>query len=59
MRIIIDLGRMPDDPGRRADIDHALRILAANQMIEWLEWDGERGRDTGPADLAGSLRSIS
>lgn len=38
MRIAIDLGRVPDDPGKRADIDYALRVLAANGMIEWLEW---------------------
>jgi hypothetical protein len=39
MRLVIDLGRIPDDQGRRADIDHALRILSANNMIEWMEWD--------------------
>lgn len=40
MRIVIDLGRLPDDPGKRADIDYALRVLSGNGMIEALEWDG-------------------
>jgi hypothetical protein len=39
IKITIDLGRAPDDPGRRADIYHALRILADNDMIEGLECD--------------------
>ena len=39
MKVTIDLGRAPDDPGRRADVYHALRILAENDMIEGLEWD--------------------
>ncbi len=30
---IIDLDRMPDDPGRRADVDHAIRILESNSML--------------------------
>jgi hypothetical protein len=38
LKIVIDLGAVPDDPGKRADINHALRILDANGMIEWLEW---------------------
>jgi hypothetical protein len=39
MRITIDLGRLPDCPGRRADIDYALRILSDNGIIEWIECD--------------------
>jgi hypothetical protein len=39
MKLTLDLSRVPDDPGRRADVDHALRILAENDMIEGLEWD--------------------
>jgi len=41
MRIVIDLGRPPDDPGKRADVEYALRVLADNGMVEWLEWPGE------------------
>lgn len=39
MRIVIDLERAPDDPGKRADVYYALRTLANNGMIESLEWD--------------------
>ena len=39
MRVVVDLGRIPDDPGERADVDYALRILARHGMVEWLEWD--------------------
>ena len=39
MRIVIDLERLPEDPGKRADIDYALRVLSGYGMIEALEWD--------------------
>jgi hypothetical protein len=39
LRVVIDLGRIPDDPAKRADIDYALRILARHGMVEWVEWD--------------------
>ena len=39
LKVIIDLGKLPDCPGRRADIYHALQILRDNRMIEWIEWD--------------------
>lgn len=49
MRIVIDLGRVPDDPGKRADIDYALRVLAGHGMIESLEWDREmNSREKNP-----------
>lgn len=38
LKIVIDLGRAPDNPGKRADINHALRLLQIHGMIEWLEW---------------------
>lgn len=38
LKIVIDLGAVPGDPGKRADINHALRILDSSGMIEWLEW---------------------
>jgi hypothetical protein len=44
MKVAIDLGRLPDDPGKRADIYHALRILGDNKMIESLVWDREAAR---------------
>jgi hypothetical protein len=37
VRVVVDLGRAPDDPGRRADIDHALRTLADCGMVEWAD----------------------
>ena len=40
LRIVIHLGRAPPDPGKRADIDYALRVLNSHGMIEWLEWPG-------------------
>lgn len=39
MKITIDLALVPDDPGRRADIYYALRILRDNGLVEWIEWD--------------------
>ena len=39
MKVTIDLTLVPDDPGRRADIYYALRILRDNGLIEWVEWD--------------------
>ncbi len=30
---VIRLRKMPDDPGRRADVEHAMRILADNSML--------------------------
>ncbi len=39
MKVTIDLGLIPEDQGRRADIYHALRILRDNGLIEWVEWD--------------------
>jgi hypothetical protein len=44
MKVVIDLGRLPDDSGKRADIQYALRILENNKMIEALEWDREAAR---------------
>jgi hypothetical protein len=34
---VILMQKLPDDPGRRADIDHALRLLEDNGMVEWGE----------------------
>lgn len=39
MKIVIDLGRLPDDPGKRANVDFYLRTLAEYGVIEVLEWD--------------------
>jgi hypothetical protein len=47
MKIVIDLGKLPSDPGNRADIYHAIQILRDNGMIEWLEWDGEKATSSG------------
>ncbi len=35
--ITIDLTKVPDDPGKRADVYYALRVLRDNGMIEWVE----------------------
>ncbi len=34
--VVVDFSRAPDDPGRRADINYALRILVENGMLEVL-----------------------
>jgi hypothetical protein len=32
---VLKMQKLPDDPGRRADVDHALRLLEDNGMVEW------------------------
>jgi hypothetical protein len=32
---VVRMQKLPDDPGRRADVDFALRTLEANGMLEW------------------------
>jgi hypothetical protein len=32
---VVRMTKMPSDPGRRADIEHAFRILEDNGMLEW------------------------
>jgi hypothetical protein len=34
---VVRMQKLPDDPGRRADVDFALRTLEANGMMEWGE----------------------
>ncbi len=41
---IIDLDRIPDDPGRRADVDYAIRILESNNMLV-VQVDIDEGRN--------------
>jgi hypothetical protein len=35
--VVIDLTKLPDDPGKRADVYYALRVLRDNGLIEWVE----------------------
>jgi hypothetical protein len=39
---VIRMHKLPDDPGRRADVDFALRTLERNGMLEWGEPGTER-----------------
>jgi hypothetical protein len=32
---VIRMQKLPDEPGRRADVDFALRTLETNGMLEW------------------------
>lgn len=34
---VIRMLRLPDDPGHRADVDYAFRILERHGMLEWGE----------------------
>lgn len=39
-RVVIDMGRMPDDPVKRAEVNQAMRLLIDNKMIEFIDGSG-------------------